>query len=1604
MSLADLYPKNRLIAFIAKHKRRFLLGAAASGFFGIMVPAVLLGGNHVVELLDSTAFCTTTCHDVHYVEAVTFKESPHSEVPCASCHVGTGTANLVKSKLNGIRDIIPAITGNYEFPFVVPLKDRRPSSQTCEKCHWSEKFLGDVPQIKTSYGTDESNTKTVVTHVLKVGGGKAEVATGIHWHSSAKVWFLPADDKMQKIAWVSSENLSGQVNEYVDPNLMKGMTPDQIAAGKRLMDCMDCHNRATHLLLSPDQLIDASMSDGSIDASLPYIKREALKALFPLNSSLQQADDKIAMLESFYRVSYPATLREKGASVKAAIVRLKEIARLTTFDKGLDWNTYPDNAKHDKPDANMEIDWAKLAASDTSPGCFRCHGNLVKAGANGPNGLPPVVERTGSISANTTESGRLSSNSTAAGGSRSDPVVAGGPGSGTTYPGGLSANATAARGVSSNVTAHGDGGPGPGFLSADCGTCHYTLKSNLTSPIAPATSHPVDGLDDCLVCHGDKGTAPLKSSHPWSTNEACGSCHQSAPKLKTLSAGEPPADAKNTPHPIKKLEDCLVCHGPTGGSAVSKDHPWSTDATCASCHNPSATPKPIPAAAAPSAKQIPHPVDFLKDCLACHGPKAARPFAADHPWSTDETCTSCHAVAPVVATIGGGSLVKGPPRTHVAGEFPCTTCHKVHGGIPDDFCGMCHSQLLPASVGAAPPPSGSAPQPPSGSAPPPSGSAPPPSGSTPAPVADPSQLFSANCAICHGVNRQGGAGPAVTATALSARTESWIASFLTSHNTGASLTAGQRTAMATWLKAGTPTVTAPAAPSALAAAAIGATRIDLTWVDNAGNETGFRIERATNTAFTLNLVTATAATNAVGYSDTTVAGSTTYYYRVFATNSAGASPASNVITPATPAAPGTVPAAPSVLAAAAVSATRIDLTWTDNANNETGFRVERATNTGFSAGLASYTLGAGIVSYSDITVSGSTTYYYRVFATNATGSSAASNTASATTPAPVIDAAALYSSSCAACHGVNRQGGGGPAITAAALSGRTESWIVTFLTSHNTGASLTAGQRTAMATWLKAGTPTVTVPAAPSALAATAASATRINLTWVDNANNETGFRVQRATNTGFSSGLTSFTTAAGATSYGDTTVAATTTYYYRVFATNAAGDSTASGTASAATPAAPATVPAAPSVLAAAAVSATRIDLTWTDNANNETGFRVERATNTGFSAGLASYTLGAGIVSYSDITVSGSTTYYYRVFATNATGSSAASNTASATTPAPVIDAAALYSSSCAACHGVNRQGGGGPAITAAALSGRTESWIVTFLTSHNTGASLTAGQRTAMATWLKAGTPTVTVPAAPSALAATAASATRINLTWVDNANNETGFRVQRATNTGFSSGLTSFTTAAGATSYGDTTVAATTTYYYRVFATNAAGDSTASGTASAATPAAPATVPATPSALTAAAVSATRIDLTWTDASNNEASFVVQRAANSGFSSAVTSFTTAANAVAYSDTTVAAGTTYYYRVSAGNTAGTSAASNTASVSTPAASINASQLYSTNCASCHGANRQGGGGPRITASALSGRTESWIVSFLSGHNTGRNLTSAERTALAQWLKVTP
>ncbi len=389
--------------------------------------------------------------------------------------------------------------------------------------------------------------------------------------------------------------------------------------------------------------------------------------------------------------------------------------------------------------------------------------------------------------------------------------------------------------------------------------------------------------------------------------------------------------------------------------------------------------------------------------------------------------------------------------------------------------------------------------------------------------------------------------------------------------------------------------------------------------------------------------------------------------------------------------------APSNLTATAVSSSEIDLTWQDNCGYEVGFCVERKME-----GAGSFenhsNLSGNTTSFKDTGLQPNTTYYYRVKALVANGSTPYSNEASAKTKvdfipiltkpeAPsnlkvtgtasdTIDLAWKDNSNNEDGFFVHRKLEGAPGFTTIAnvganvttykntgLAPGTKYYYV--VSAHNTvGAS-------ALCNEVSATTPPnapATKPLAPTLLTAVPGSDdTRIDITWQNNCTNETGFYIFRKRD-----GEANFSKvydggSGGWTGYGDTGLTPGTTYHYYVSAYNALGSADSNVLSATTTGIAPVVKPNAPADLAAAALSSSQIKLTWKDNSNNESGFILERSLTQ--ADGYAQVTgLPAGSTTYNDTGLSAVTTYFYRVKAFNSAGDSAYSPLASATTPAAV------------------------------------------------------------------------------------------------------------------------------------------------------------------------------------------------------------------------------------------------------------------------------------------------------------------------------------------------
>jgi fibronectin type 3 domain-containing protein len=743
-------------------------------------------------------------------------------------------------------------------------------------------------------------------------------------------------------------------------------------------------------------------------------------------------------------------------------------------------------------------------------------------------------------------------------------------------------------------------------------------------------------------------------------------------------------------------------------------------------------------------------------------------------------------------------------------------------------------------------------------------------------------------------------------------------------------------------------ITAPDAPANLQATA-GDGSVALTWDAVTGADT-YTVKRATTSGGPYTDV-GTGLT-AASYSDTTVTNGTTYYYVVSATNTAGESADSTEAT-ATPEAPLVAPDAPANLQATAGDGS-VALTW-DAVTGADTYTVKRATTSG-----GPYTdVGTGLTaaSYSDTTVTNGTTYYYVVSATNTAGESADSTEATATPEAPLVapDAPANLQATAgdgsvaltwdavtgADTYTVKRATtSGGPytdvgtGLTAASYSDTTVTNGTTYY--YVVSATNTAGESADSTEATATPEAPLVAPDAPANLQATAGDGS-VALTW-DAVTGADTYTVKRATTSG--GPYTDVGTGLTAASYSDTTVTNGTTYYYVVSATNTAGES-ADSTEATATPEAPLVAPDAPANLQATAGDGS-VALTW-DAVTGADTYTVKRATTSG-----GPYTdVGTGLTaaSYSDTTVTNGTTYYYVVSATNTAGESADSTEATATPEAPLVapDAPANLQATAgdgsvaltwdavtgADTYTVKRATtSGGPytdvgtGLTAASYSDTTVTNGTTYY--YVVSATNTAGESADSTEATATPEAPLVAPDAPANLQATAGDGS-VALTW-DAVTGADTYTVKRATTSG--GPYTDVGTGLTAASYSDTTVTNGTTYYYVVSATNTAGES-ADSTEATATPEAPLVAPDAPANLQATAGDGS-VALTW-DAVTGADTYTVKRATTSG--GPYTDVGTGLTAASYSDTTVTNGTTYYYVVSATNTAGESADS-TEATATPEA----------------------------------------------------------------------
>jgi hypothetical protein len=308
-----------------------------------------------VSYMDSVTFCGQTCHTVMQPEFTAYQNSPHSRVECVKCHIGPGASWFVKSKLSGVRQVFAVALHTYPKPIPAPVHNLRPARDTCEACHWPQKYAQDRLFIVNKFGEDETNSPAKTVLLLKLGGGNHGV--GIHGTHLGKVKgdvvirYRHSDEQRQTIPWVEA-TVKGKKTVYAT----EGAKVDGLQ--EREMDCMDCHNRPSHAYQLPDRALDAAMANGLIPANLPWAKKTGLEILKANYLSREEAAQKIpAAFSAWYQQNQSAVYAQRKAEVDAAGKEVLAVWNRNIFpDMNVTWGKYPINIGH-----------------TDFPGCFRCH-------------------------------------------------------------------------------------------------------------------------------------------------------------------------------------------------------------------------------------------------------------------------------------------------------------------------------------------------------------------------------------------------------------------------------------------------------------------------------------------------------------------------------------------------------------------------------------------------------------------------------------------------------------------------------------------------------------------------------------------------------------------------------------------------------------------------------------------------------------------------------------------------------------------------------------------------------------------------------------------------------------------------------------------------------------------------------------------------------------------------------------------------------------------------------------------------------------------------------------------------------------------------------
>ncbi|MFL5405679.1 MAG: NapC/NirT family cytochrome c [Myxococcales bacterium] len=346
------------MAFKDRSARRRVVFVAIATILNVGLFAV--AGQKTLEHMESPRFCGTTCHTPMQPEWEAWNRSPHSNVACVECHIARGASGMIKAKWNGMHQLVGVMTANFERPVVADVGDVPAAKATCTHCHAPERWRPDRIKLFPHYEPDKANTPKFNGLAMRLGGYNRMTGkyVGIHWHVAPEnqVKYEYLDRERAKIGKVTLLKNGEVVAEYLPP------AGSQKPLGVRTMDCIDCHNRPTHVFDgTAKNAVDRALFFAALDPATPYMAQVSIELLTQAKVPRDQAEQHFQKaLAEAYQTQHPDVKLDDAALGKAAKTLSMLYLRNVFPDMKVSWNRYRSNIGHQ-------------SEGPETVGCFRCH-------------------------------------------------------------------------------------------------------------------------------------------------------------------------------------------------------------------------------------------------------------------------------------------------------------------------------------------------------------------------------------------------------------------------------------------------------------------------------------------------------------------------------------------------------------------------------------------------------------------------------------------------------------------------------------------------------------------------------------------------------------------------------------------------------------------------------------------------------------------------------------------------------------------------------------------------------------------------------------------------------------------------------------------------------------------------------------------------------------------------------------------------------------------------------------------------------------------------------------------------------------------------------